>query len=210
MEKFQNPDYGEDIRKKIPGYDAMLGIIFDIVLPANYHQQPEKVLAIASQADELAGLDKHFKGLEVTLVEPSSSMMEQVQKQEHFQTIRYIQDTFEAAPISPSTYQLSLCLLVLHFAKNPKHFLRKIYDSLQDGGLLVLSLFSKEQLEYWRYFALTNGVPKEQVDVVCQQPSKWMTLLSAEQVENLLKEIGFSSIERICQMLPTVVWLIRK
>lgn len=37
-----------------------------------------------------------------------------------------------------------------------------------------------------------------------------MNILSPEYVEGLLKESGFSKIERICEVLSTDMWVVRK
>ena len=210
MKTFDNTAYQQDIRRKIPGYETMLQIIFQAVLPEHFSEgNPKKVLAIAGQLDELAGLEECFGQVDLTLVEPSPTMLELVKKQNFLQNVTYVNSSLEEAELEAS-YQLCLSLLVLHFAKDPKFFLQKLYDHLDSNGVLILSLFSSQLLDYWRQFALAQGVPEEQVAVVYQQDSEWMKALPIEEVESLFDAVSFTKVERVCQILSTAVWVLRK
>ena len=107
-------------------------------------------------------------------------------------------------------FQLCLCLLVLQFVKNPKSFLEKIYKNLDENGVLVISIFSNKQLNYWKEFALARGARKEQVEKTFCNQSEVMNILSVDYVENLLKESGFSKIEKVCEVLSVSMWAVRK
>lgn len=210
MKAFDNTAYQQDIRRKIPGYDAMLQMIFQAILSEHFSEvKPKKVLAIAGQLDELAGLAATFGQVALTLIEPSPTMLEQVKQQKALEQVTYLNTSLEEAELA-DTYPLCLALLVLHFAKDPKGFLQKLYDHLEQDGVLILSLFSNQHLAYWRRFALGQGVPEEQVAVVCQQDSEWMKGLSTEEAERLFEDVGFTKAERVFQILPTVVWVLKK
>ena len=57
MKEFKNKDYATEIRQKIPGYDVMLDVIFrGVLLRLAPSLKVDKVLALASQTDELNGL----------------------------------------------------------------------------------------------------------------------------------------------------------
>ena len=103
-----------------------------------------------------------------------------------------------------------MCLLVLQFVENPKSFLEKIYKNLDENGVLVISIFSNKQLNYWKEFALARGVRKEQVEKMFYNQSEVMNILSVDYVENLLKKIGFSKIEKICEMFSVSMWVLKK
>ena len=60
------------------------------------------------------------------------------------------------------------------------------------------------------YRALSRGAKKEQVEKTFNNQSEVMNILSPEYVEGLLKESGFSKIERICEVLSTDMWVVRK
>ena len=89
-------------------------------------------------------------------------------------------------------------------------FLEKIYNSSDKNSLFIISIFSNKQLAYWKEFALSRGAKKEQVEKTFNNQSEVMNILSPEYVEGLLKESGFSKIERICEVLSTDMWVVRK
>ena len=103
-----------------------------------------------------------------------------------------------------------MCLLALQFVKNPKSFLKKIYNNLDENGILIISIFSNKQLNYWKEFALARGARKEQVEKMFYNQSEVMNILSVDYVENLLKEIGFSKIEKICEVISVSMWILKK
>ena len=123
--------------------------------------------------------------------------------------LEYICDKFENYK-NDKTFQLCLCLLVLQFVEKPRSFLKKIYNSLDKNSLFIISIFSNKQLAYWKEFALSRGAKKEQVEKTFSNQSEVMNVLSPDYIENLLKEIGFSKIEKICEILSVDMWIAEK
>ena len=141
MKEFKNKDYATEIRQKIPGYDVMLDVIFrGVLLRLAPSLKVDKMLALASQTDELNGLASLFPKAGLTVVEPSEAMLQELKRQVYLPQAEYLNSRFEEA-ILPSAYQICSCLLVLQFVENPSFFLRKIYESLSEDGLLILSFF---------------------------------------------------------------------
>ncbi|EGF13333.1 methyltransferase domain-containing protein [Streptococcus sanguinis] len=210
MKEFKNKDYATEIRQKIPGYDVMLDVIFrGVLLRLAPSLKVDKVLALASQTDELNGLASLFPEAGLTVVEPSEAMLQELKRQVHLPQAEYLNSRFEEA-VLPSTYQICSCLLVLQFVENPSFFLRKIYNSLSEGGLLILSFFSNQQLGYWKTLTSELGANQQQVQRTYENQASLMNTLSPQEVANLLEEAGFTNIEQVCQVLSTFVWIIRK
>lgn len=210
MKEFKNKDYATEIRQKIPGYDVMLDVIFrGVLLRLAPSLKVDKVLALASQTDELNGLASLFPEAGLTVVEPSEAMLQELKSQVHLPQAEYLNSRFEEA-VLPSTYQICSCLLVLQFVENPSFFLRKIYNSLSEGGLLILSFFSNQQLGYWKTLTSELGANQQQVQRTYENQASLMNTLSPQEVANLLEEAGFTNIEQVCQVLSTFVWIIRK
>ena len=211
MKKFIEDNYLEDIRKKIPAYDLMLEIIFNAVLKVETRILTVKnVLSIGGQSFEVRNLSKIFGNSEITVIEPSEIMINIVKNEcNNLKNLEYICDKFENYK-NNKNFQLCLCLLVLQFVENPKSFLEKIYKNLDENGVLVISIFSNKQLNYWKEFALARGARKEQVEKMFYNQSEVMNILSVDYVESLLKEIGFSKIEKICEMLSVSMWVLKK
>ena len=211
MKKFIEDNYLEDIRKKIPAYDLMFEIIFNAVLKVETRILTVKnVLSIGGQSFEVRNLSKIFGNSEVTVIEPSEIMINIVKNEcNNLKNLKYICDKFENYK-NNKNFQLCLCLLVLQFVENPKSFLEKIYKNLDENGVLVISIFSNKQLNYWKEFALARGARKEQVEKMFYNQSEVMNILSVDYVENLFKGIGFSKIEKICEMLSVSMWVLKK
>ena len=211
MKKFIEDNYLEDIRKKIPAYDLMFEIIFNAVLKVETRILTVKnVLSIGGQSFEVRNLSKIFGNSEVTVIEPSEIMINIVKNEcNNLKNLEYICEKFENYK-NNKNFQLCLCLLVLQFVKNPKSFLEKIYKNLDENGVLVISIFSNKQLNYWKEFALARGARKEQVEKMFYNQSEVMNILSVDYVENLFKGIGFSKIEKICEMLSVSMWVLKK
>ena len=211
MKEFIINNYLEDIRKKIPAYDLMFEIIFNAVLKVETRILTVKnVLSIGGQSFEVRNLSKIFESSEITVIEPSEIMINIVKNEcNNLKNLEYICDKFENYK-NNKNFQLCLCLLVLQFVENPKSFLEKIYKDLDENGVLVISIFSNKQLNYWKEFALARGARKEQVEKMFCNQSEVMNILSVDYVENLLKEIGFSKIEKICEVISVSMWAVRK
>ena len=211
MKEFMIDSYLEDIRKKIPAYDLMIEILFNSVLKVETKiLQIKNILSIGGQSLEIKNLSDIYKDSKITVVEPSEIMINIVKNEcNNLKNLEYICDKFENYK-NNKNFQLCLCLLVLQFVENPKSFLEKIYKSLDKNGVFIISVFSNKQLNYWKEFALARGARKEQVKKTFRNQSEVMNVLPADYVENLLKEIGFSKIEKVCEVLSVSMWAVRK
>ena len=211
MKEFMIDSYLEDIRKKIPAYDLMIEILFNSVLKVETKiLQIKNILSIGGQSLEIKNLSDIYKDSKITVVEPSEIMINIVKNEcNNLKNLEYICDKFENYT-NNKNFQLCLCLLVLQFVDNPKKFLEKIYKSLDKNGVFIISVFSNKQLNYWKEFALARGARKEQVKKTFRNQSEVMNVLPADYVENLLKEIGFSKIEKVCEVLSVSMWAVRK
>jgi len=211
MKEFMIDSYLEDIRKKIPAYDLMIEILFNSILKVETKiLQIKNILSIGGQSLEIKNLSDIYKDSKITVVEPSETMINIVKKEcNNLKNLEYICDKFENYT-NNKNFQLCLCLLVLQFVDNPKKFLEKIYKSLDKNGVFIISVFSNKQLNYWKEFALARGARKEQVEKTFRNQSRVMYVLSADYIENLLKETGFSKIEKVCEVLSVSMWAVRK
>ena len=211
MKEFMTDSYLEDIRKKIPAYDLMIEILFNSVLKVEDKiLEIKDILSIGGQSLEIKNLSDIYKDSKITVVEPSEIMINIIKNEyNNLKNLEYICDKFENYT-NNKNFQLCLCLLVLQFVDNPKKFLEKIYKSLDKNGIFIISIFSNRQLNYWKEFALSRGARKEQVEKTFGSQSEVMNVLSADYVEKLLKETGFSKIEKVCEVLSVSMWVLKK
>ena len=211
MKEFMIDNYLEDIRKKIPAYDLMIEILFNSVLKVeNKILEIKDILSIGGQSLEIKNLSDIYKDSKITVIEPSEIMINIIKNEyNNLKNLEYICDKFENYT-NNKNFQLCLCLLVLQFVDNPKKFLEKIYKNLDKDGIFIISIFSNRQLNYWKEFALSRGARKEQVEKTFGSQSEVMNVLSADYVEKLLKETGFSKIEKVCEVLSVSMWVLQK
>ncbi len=213
MKQFDKKNYVEDVRRKIPGYDLMAEIIFRAVIP-NYKDTHivKNILCIGGQNYEVQGITEAFPTAKLFLIEPSQVMIDVVREEclgLKEENIRYVCDKFENFNVEQS-FDLCLCLLVIQFVEDIPFFLKKIHNSLGENAMLILSVFSKEQLEYWKYFALHMGADFIQVQKTYERQEEVMKSLSRNEVENHLKNAGFHNVEMVCQILPSIMWVAEK
>lgn len=172
----------------------------------------KNIFAIGSQSYEVLNLNSLFDKSKIVVIEPSELMLSMVSKDinsSDLDNIELINAKFEELNIKDKA-QLCLCLLVLQFTDNPYEFLKTIYDNLDHDGILVLSVFTCEYLDYWHEFALKSGANSDEIEATHRSQSKKMRVLKVDQVVEMLRDIGFNSLERVCQIIPTVLWCIKK
>ncbi|PID67423.1 MAG: methyltransferase [Fusobacteriales bacterium] len=214
MKEFNSNKYLEDIRKKIPGYDLMFELIFNSILKIEFpNLKINNTLAIGSNVKEINSLLDTYLVEEIHLIEPSRVMLEMVKEENknfpNEKKVKYICEKFENYK-TDKKYDLCLCSLVLQFVEKPDIFLEKIYRALNIGGKLALSIFSNEQLNYWREFALSRGANKEQVEKTFSNQKEVMNELQVLEIEKILKLIRFKRVEKVFQVFSTVMWIIEK
>lgn len=216
MKDFNSDEYAamymKDMEAKIPGYSLMFDLIFHGVLPVEA-KEAHSILSVGGGLIEVMKSYDAYKDANFTLVDPSRNMIEKIQNE----LAEYgINDYAEFICSSFETYEGKKCfdlcfsLLVIHFVKDKEQFLRKIYDSLELDGVCILSAFSDYHLDWWETYAIHNGANMEQVGNTRKNPQSTMACTNAEEIEQIVRNVGFSSMEKIAQMLPVDVWLLRK
>ena len=113
-----------------------------------------------------------------------------------------------SAKIQPA--QLALCLLTLQFVDCPRTFLQHLHGALDEDAVLILSVFTCEQLDYWRSYALRQGADASAVERSYSRQADVMRVLSRADVEAALAEAGFRSWHSVCQLLSTSMWCVRR
>ncbi|WP_313758381.1 class I SAM-dependent methyltransferase [Tissierella sp.] len=209
MKKFDNMNYIDDIRKKIPGYDLCLELIFNGVLPIEINNQnPNNMLCIGGQVPEIQSLSKCYEG-NITLVEPSDEMINIVKRDcGDIKRLRIINSRFE--DISDLKYEIIFCLQVLQFVDEPREFVKKIFNNLSNEGILFLSVFTNEQLQYWKEFAIYKGANEKQVNRTYREQDKVMKVLNRKEVEGYLIDVGFKDIKRVFAAFSNNLWCVKK
>lgn len=210
MKEFNSKNYAEDMKKKIPAYELMFELIFQAILPLTDKEKVKNVLLIGGQANEINGISEVFPDASMTVIEPNEKMLTEAKRQTlSHEKVEFIGSKFEDY-VTDKKYDICICLLVLQFVEDDEFFLSKIYGCLEQAGVLFLSIFSSEMLEYWKNFAIARGADKGQVSKTCSQQAQVMKVLSLSTVEKQLLDLDFIEMEKILQVLSVALWRCKK
>lgn len=101
----------------------------------------------------------------------------------------------ELDKIGQDEFDLVTCLACLHFIKLDEQFkaLSNMYACLKNGGKLLMTTVSKSRPFVFKDAVLTTVVEQEWCQYLCNAPNL-LYIRTKEEMESLLKQIGFSAI----------------
>jgi len=172
-------------------------------------------------------------GWKITGVDPSQQMLAQAQaKVAAFNLgdrVTLVQGTIEH--LAPKTrFGAATCLYVLHFLSDDAklELLRTVRDRLQPGApLYLISAVRVDETNFgvtnpqlradflgaWQHYGEVMGMPTEQMAGIVAQLSEQMSqpqVATADRVQELLHEAGFSHVAPFCLMLGAMYgWIAR-
>lgn len=215
MKDFEKNDYAnhyiKDMSLKLPGYFLMFDLLFKGVLPVEINKEISAILSIGGGEIEVNELQQLFPNAACTLLDSSDKMLEQVKASlsDENGNIDYVHQAFEEYQ-TDAKFQLIFSLLVIHFIENKEAFLTKIFQLLDREGICIISAFSNQHVEWWKEYALNNGANKEEVMRTFSSQSDVMNSVEPNQIEASARKAGFTSIEKIAQILSIDLWLLKK
>lgn len=185
----------------------MIEIIFNSILPVEKNSINNS-LVIGGNILEINGLLELFDS-EIDLIEPNNPMIEYILENVKSTKINTFPLKFEDFT-TDKTYELCLCLLVLHFINEPTQFIEKIYQTLEKDGILILSQFSNFHLDWWEKFSLNKGADVTQVNNTANGQNIYIKSITNDQTTNIFRNVGFKRVEKICQIINIDMWLLQK
>ena len=169
-------------------------------------------------------------GWTITGVDPSQQMLAQAQAkvaQFHLEDrVTLVEGTVDQL-VTDMRFDAATCLYVLHFLPDAAKLdvLRNIRSRLQSGASLYLisavrgvtmemdSTMRADFLGAWQHYGELMGMPAEQMAGIVAQLAEQMSqpqAATAERVQELMHEAGFTHVVPFCSMLGAVYgWIAR-
>ena len=132
-------------------------------------------------------------GYNVTAVEPSEKMLEQLQKKDLKRSVKTFQATMESYKGDPSD-DLALCvftvILYILDTQSLKNSLQSVYDSLKQDGLLLIDIPMKQLFQGFHYEdeLMRRDVGIERIDRELYQYKEVVRFLNEGQFQNYFDE----------------------
>ncbi|WP_339312322.1 methyltransferase [Paenibacillus sp. FSL M7-0896] len=213
-EQADGDQYVQNISRKIPGY-ALQYDLMDTLLTARLgkKEKPELLVVGAGGGQEILKLglshpDWRFSGLDTSqsMLQAAKQRLEAAGQPGLLDRVR-LHRTEISDWSCARAYDAATCMLVLHFVQGRESklaLLRSIAARLQPGAPLCLSAICgvpgtpawELQMAGWRLHMLGNGIAEEQWQTFEQSFGVISHPLHAEEIEELLKEAGFTAVSR--------------
>ncbi|MBP2116078.1 class I SAM-dependent methyltransferase [Paenibacillus silagei] len=213
-EQADGDQYVQNISRKIPGY-ALQYDLMDTLLTARLDKREKQELLIvgAGGGQEILKLglshpDWSFNGLDTSqsMLQAAKQRLEAAGQPGLLDRVR-LHRTEISDWSCARAYDAATCMLVLHFVQGRESklaLLRSIAARLQPGAPLCLSAICgvpgtpawELQMAGWRLHMLGNGIAEEQWQTFEQSFGVISHPLHAEEIEELLKEAGFTAVSR--------------
>ncbi|MEK3718783.1 class I SAM-dependent methyltransferase [Paenibacillus sp. FSL R7-0333] len=213
-EQADGDQYVQNISRKIPGYTLQYDLM-DTLLTARLDNQekPRLLIVGAGGGQEILKLGLshpawRFSGLDTSqsMLQAAKQRLEAAGQPGLLDRVR-LHHTEIAAWSSNALHDAATCMLVLHFVQGRESklaLLRSIAARLRPGASLCLSAICgvpgtpawELQMAGWRLHMLGNGIAEEQWQTFEQSFGVISHPLHAEEIEELLKEAGFTAVSR--------------
>ncbi len=182
--------YNEHVKAHIPNYDRVIQKSLDVCQKVCKNSDPIIDIGCANGAT-LTKLNRlGFNNLHG--VEASADMIKNFNSDIAKITISDV--------LPKNEYKVVLANWVLHFIKNKKQYIKDVYDSLQTGGVLILSEKTSKEQEltfYYHLFKQRSGVSESEIISKSKSLENVMFIDSCEWYLETLKAIGFKNIHVI-------------
>lgn len=207
---WNHPDvyqYESKIKLKIPCYD-MLYDMTDRLLTVKLPKQADVLIVGAGGGQELVTFGRKHPEWRLTGLDKSVQMLDVARKRLELSGIEA--DVVEGEVNNLNRERLfnaGTCLLVLHFLKDLKEkreFLRQIADTLEEGGPFFMASMNGDadsesfrwQMQAWKQHVLVNGISEEEWEAAVNAIGESSHPIPSADVEELLREVGFTQITR--------------
>jgi tRNA (cmo5U34)-methyltransferase len=225
-------EYEQTVKKVNVGYDLTF-LLTQCFLHALGKSDLHLLVVGAGGGAEIERFLPRNPGWKITGVDPSQQMLAQAQaKVAAFNLgdrVTLVQGTIEQ--LAPEMrFDAATCLYVLHFLPDDAKLalLRIVRDRLQPGApLYLISAVRVDETNFgvtnptlradflgaWQHYGEVMGMPTEQMTGIVAQLSEQMSqpqVATADRVQELLHEAGFSHVTPFCSMLGAMYgWIAR-
>ncbi len=211
---FNNPvvvdGYDDHIRKLIPSYE-MIHLQVHALLKTYAPSNANILVVGCGTGYELKYLAEQFPDWTFTAIDPAPNMIEKAQQyiadSGLSNQIQFVHGDTSVLSSLNEHFDVALAILVSHFV--PYHekgqFFKDIENSLSKFGLCLsyelTQISNPQQLETLKILALKTGLSEKQAEVMANRIDQDFALISADEMKNLYRQAGFSSVETFAQVL---------
>ncbi len=181
--------FGQHARAHIPDYDIVISE--SVNLCNQYLESNSPILEIGCAIGETVKLLSKSGFTNIHAVDNSQSMLDQCPSG----LATYYCSS--AVPDVDFKFDAVLCNWTLHFIKQKVEYLTDIYNSMNDGGFLILSEKTCNNgypLEQYHNFKRRMGVTQEEITTKAESLKNIMFINSIGWYINTLTEIGFKHV----------------
>ncbi|WP_155590800.1 class I SAM-dependent methyltransferase [Lysinibacillus cavernae] len=202
--------YEQSTRLSVPAYDNLFAMTQSYFRTTLGEQDASLLIVGAGGGNELVAWGPTNPKWTFTGIDPAEDMLQiaqhkavQYDLESH---VHFIQGTIASLPQTTSKFDAASCILVLHFIEDRQeklNLLKNIHRQLKPGKPFVLACAYGERdsdelqdrIKIWQSFFLDAGYKKEKVEEMGRVILN-ISFISAQQIEELLRESGFKNSTR--------------
>lgn len=126
-----------------------------------HFEEGESLLSLGCGTGQfLAQLESTYSMIKITGIDASSDMLEIAKK--NLPKAKFLKQDLETLTLLAKSYDVILCLNVLHFINNPQRLIQQIEDALTNNGVAYIGDYAIKSIPmrmaelYWRLFDKTH------------------------------------------------------
>lgn len=192
--------YDGDIETIIPGYSNLHQLI-TYILKNRLSKRARILIAGTGTSREAITLASENKGWNFVAFDSAKEMIKvsakKIQKQKLGKQISLVHGKINS--VENENFDAATSILVMHFIKNKKSFLKEIYNRIKPGGTFILvdicgnkrSGEFNDLLTYWVDFQKDNRTDKENISQTVKHIKNDLRVISEKRTLTLLSNTGF-------------------
>lgn len=211
--------YDAHIRQLIPGYELVhvqIQALLRSYLDAEQIERPRILIAGCGTGYELSYLSTLFPQAKFVALDPSTLMLQFAQKRLQQHAVRTDIVWLEGDSQLLQQYQtdsaaqgfdIVLSVLVSHFIAQPQKqkFFQDLAGCIKPGGICLsfdmMHMQHPQDPQHLKYLALGTGLSAAQADQMIERLADDFELISAVDMQQLYRDVGFSEVSCFTQIL---------
>lgn len=201
--------YDAHIRKLIPAYE-LIHLQVHALLKSYMPEHANILIVGCGTGYELRYLTQHFPHWKFTAIDPASNMLEKAKNMfeaDQMTNIQFLNMDTSGLQHQSQHFDAALSILVSHFIPqiDKVGFFQDIYTALNENGLYLsydlTQIEDQQQLFCLQHLAELTGLAPKQSQAMVDRLADDFDLISNDMMHDLLKCIGFSSVQNFAQVL---------
>lgn len=202
--------YDEHIRKLIPGYE-LIHLQVHALLKARLPERAEVLVVGCGTGHELCYLAAQFPHWRFTAIDPAQNMLEKAKarlESENLAThVQFLHSDTSGLSHTAQKFDAALSILVSHFIPETEKmvYFQDIYHALKDKAVCLsydlMQIENVQQLKTLQHLSELTGLSEKQSQAMIERLQDDFCLISNQALHQLLRHIGFKSVENFAQVL---------